>query len=206
MPIPYLGALTQIGRGVYRMLEAPAGRLSEFAEALALAGTDAVLADESVLAALDLTHVNLRRIRIASPRRVRVTLPPTVELIHRQIPEEDKGDVEGIPAMTVAAAIRGARGRVMAERLIEATRAAAARGLISPSDETSLLTDLGAYVSEALPLRRSRHTCSGHPRRPPTGSGAPFGVGSFLAGVTGLAQTQNTCSDVMDSPSMDFTG
>lgn len=136
------GALTQVGRGVYRMLEAPSGRLSEFAEAVALAGADAVLADESVLAALDLTHINLRRIRVASPRRVRVTLPPTIELIHRQIPVEERADIEGIPAMTVAAAIRGARGRVMNGRLVEATRTAAARGLLSPSDEADLLAEL----------------------------------------------------------------
>ena len=138
------GALTQVGRGVYRMLEAPSGRLSEFAEAVALAGSGAVLADESVLAALDLTHINVRRIRVASPRRVRVTLPPTIELIHRQINEEDQDDIEGIPSMTVAAAIRGARGRVMTERLIEATHSAAARGLLSPSDEAALLDELEA--------------------------------------------------------------
>jgi len=136
------GALTQLGRGVYRMLEAPSGRLGEFAEAVALAGADAVLADESVLAALDLTHINLRRIRVASPRRVRVTLPPNIELIHRQIPVDVRDDIEGIPSMTVAAAIRGARGRVMTERLIEATRTAAARDLLSPSDEADLLAEL----------------------------------------------------------------
>lgn len=138
------GALTQLGRGVYRMLEAPSGRLSEFAEAVALAGTGAVLADESVLAALDLTHINLRRFRIASPRRVRVNLPPTIELIHRQIPVEERSEIEGIPATTVAAAIRGARGRVLAARLIDATHTAAARGLLSPTDEAALLTELGA--------------------------------------------------------------
>lgn len=138
------GALTQVGRGVYRMLEAPSGRLSEFAEAVALAGPGAALADESVLAALDLTAINLRRIRIASPRRVRVTLPSTIELMHRQIPEEDQDDIEGIPSMTVAAAIRGARGRVMTERLIEATRSAAARGLLSAADEAALLDELDA--------------------------------------------------------------
>lgn len=138
------GALTQVGRGVYRMLEAPSGRLSEFAEAVALAGPEAVLADETVLAALDLTHINLRRIRIASPRRVRVTLPQTIELIHRQTPLEDQAQIEGIPAMTVAAAIRGARGRVMTQRLLEATRSAAARGLLGPGDEAALLDELDA--------------------------------------------------------------
>ena len=138
------GALTRIGHGVYRMLEAPSGRLSEFAEAVALAGADAALADESVLAALELTHIDLRRIRVATPRRVRVTLPPTIELIHRQIAMKELGDIEGIPAMTVAAAIRGARERVITERLIDATRTAAARGLLSPSDEAALLVELAA--------------------------------------------------------------
>ena len=46
--------------------------------------------------------------------------------------------------MTVAAAIRGARARVMTERLIEATRSAAARGLLSPGDEAALLDELEA--------------------------------------------------------------
>ncbi|MGH3774937.1 MAG: hypothetical protein ACRDRR_04255 [Pseudonocardiaceae bacterium] len=32
------GALARLGHGVYRMLEAPTGRLDEFAEAVAMAG------------------------------------------------------------------------------------------------------------------------------------------------------------------------
>jgi hypothetical protein len=73
-----------------------------------------------------------------------VSLPPTIELITRQIPPEEQADIEGIPAMTVVAAIRGARGSVMGARLVEATRTAAARGLLSPSDEADLLAELDA--------------------------------------------------------------
>jgi predicted transcriptional regulator of viral defense system len=138
------GVLENLGYGVYRMLEAPSGRLDEFAAAVALAGQDAVLADESVLAALDLTHVTLRRIRVASARRVRATLPPTVELVRRDVPADDIGEIEGIPAMTVEAAIRSSRGRVMSERLLDAVRAAAARGLIGPRQEERLRAELMA--------------------------------------------------------------
>ncbi|MDQ2879870.1 MAG: type IV toxin-antitoxin system AbiEi family antitoxin domain-containing protein [Actinomycetota bacterium] len=136
------GALAHLGHGVYRMLEAPTGRLDEFAEAVAMAGEGAVLADESVLAALDLAQVNLRRIRVVTPRRMRAKLPVTVEVIQRVIPDGDCGYIEGIPAMTIEAALRAARGRVMTERLIDATRTAAARGLLSPGQEAGVIADL----------------------------------------------------------------
>ena len=45
------GALERLGKGVYRMNEVPRGPLDEFAEAVALVGRQAVLADEAVLAA-----------------------------------------------------------------------------------------------------------------------------------------------------------
>lgn len=138
------GALAHRGRGVYRMLEVPTGRLDEFAEAVALAGPDAVLADEAVLAAHELAQVNLRRIRVATPRRVRAKLPPTVEIVHRDVPGEQRDDVDGVPAMSVEAALLSARGRVMTERLIDATRAAAARGLLGPRQEARVLAALAA--------------------------------------------------------------
>lgn len=138
------GALTRVGHGVYRMLEAPAGKLDEFAEAVALVGEGAVLADESVLAALGLAQVNLRRIRVASPRRVRARLPDTIEVVHRVMPEDQRDYIEGIPAMTLEAALLASRGRVMTERLVDAARAAAVRGLISPGQEARVIAGLAA--------------------------------------------------------------
>jgi predicted transcriptional regulator of viral defense system len=136
------GALEKIGHGVYRMLEAPVTGLNEFAEAVALAGEDAVLADESVLAALRLCPVSLRQIRVASPHRVRAALPMTVKVVQRAVPSQDRGDVEGIPAMSVAAAILGSRGRLMRARLEEATRNAARQGLLGPREEVEVLAEL----------------------------------------------------------------
>jgi predicted transcriptional regulator of viral defense system len=136
------GALAPLGHGVYRMLEAPTTPLDEYAEAVALAGPGAVLADEAVLAALDLAQVNLRRIRVATSRRVRAAVPNTVEIIRRDIDDHDRGDVDGIPAMTVQAAILACRGRIMTERLVDATRTAARRELISAGDEARVISEL----------------------------------------------------------------
>lgn len=136
------GALTQLGHGVYRMDEAPVGPLDEFAQAVALAGEGAVLADEAVLAAHDLALVNLRRVRVATARRVRAKLPATVEIIREVVRDSDRDYIDGVPAMTVERALLGARGRVMTERLVDAAEQAVDRGLLS--------RDAAARVIEAL--------------------------------------------------------
>jgi predicted transcriptional regulator of viral defense system len=147
------GALCRRGHGVYRMLEVPAGPLDEYAEAVALAGPDALLADEAVLAVHGLAQVNLRRIRVASPHRVRARLPPTVELVHRNVPAGQRDYVDGIPAMSLEAALVACRGRIMTERLIDATRAAAARGLLVPRAKTRVLAALSG-MNDSRPANR----------------------------------------------------
>lgn len=136
------GALTRLGQGVYRMNEAPSGELDEYAQAVALVGEGALLADETVLAAHQLAQVNLRRIRVAAPRRVRVQLPATVEVVRIDVPKDQRASIEGIPAMTVGSAILGARGRIMTDRLIEAAHQARQRGLIDPDAEARIVASL----------------------------------------------------------------
>ena len=136
------GALSRVGTGVYLMNEAPRDGLTEFAVAVALAGEGAVLADEAVLAAHDLAQVNLRRIRVASDRRVRKFLPDSIELIDRSIPIEDRDDIDGIPAMRLGAALLSSRGRVASSRLIDAARLAAARGLIDHAEAETVIAEL----------------------------------------------------------------
>ncbi|SDT76211.1 type IV toxin-antitoxin system AbiEi family antitoxin domain-containing protein [Actinoplanes derwentensis] len=141
------GALTQLGRGVYRMNEAPAGPLDEFAQAVALVGGEAVLADEAVLAALDLAQVNLRRVRVATSRRVRAKLPKTVEVVQQTVPAGDRDFIDGVPAMTLEKALLGAHGRVMTERLVDAAHRAVQRGLLAKDAETRVvaaLQDMGS--------------------------------------------------------------
>lgn len=136
------GALTRLGQGVYRMEEVPAGRLDEFAAAVCLVGRNAALIDETVLAALDLAQVNLRSIRVASPDRVRRYLPITIEVVARSVPQAEQQDIEGIPAMGLAKAILGSRGRVMTERLVAATNQAAARGLLGRPEAARVIDEL----------------------------------------------------------------
>lgn len=136
------GALTRLGQGVYRMEEAPADRLTEFAMAVALVGGDAVLADESVLAAHDLAQVNLRRIRVATSERVRRRLPPTIKVVARAVPVDQRTELDGVPAMTLTAAIRASQGRVMSSRLVDAARQADIRGLIDHHDAEAIKREL----------------------------------------------------------------
>ena len=130
------GALERLGKGVYRMNEVPRGPLDEFAEAVALVGRQAVLADEAVLAAHDLAQVNLRRIKVATPApsRLRQELPQTVEVLRRRVPAADQDAIDGIPAMSIPAALIASIGRVMSERLLDAAEDAKARGLVSAAD------------------------------------------------------------------------
>ena len=116
--------------------------LTEFAVAVALVGEDAVLVDDAVLAAHDLAQVNLRRVRVASGDRVRKRLPASVELIHRRVPDEDRADLDGVPAQRLGAALLASRGRVMTSRLVDAARLAAARGLIDAAEAETVIAEL----------------------------------------------------------------
>lgn len=136
------GALTRVGHGVYRMDEVPMTALTPYAQALALVGDGSYLADESVLAVHDLALVNPRTIKVATDRRVRRTLPSTIELV----PAQDVAQfeyVDGLPTMPLRDALIACRGRVMRERLVEATRVAVARDLLDDDDAAHVLDQLG---------------------------------------------------------------
>ncbi|MGL5866944.1 MAG: type IV toxin-antitoxin system AbiEi family antitoxin domain-containing protein [Dermatophilaceae bacterium] len=136
------GALERVGKGVYRMLEVPVDALTGFAEAVASAGADAALADESVLAAHGLAQVNARTIRVATPHRVRAGLPPTVELVRAAVRPPDLDYIDGVPAMTVEAALIASRGRVMIERLVDAAHEAVRRDLITARQAQRVIDEL----------------------------------------------------------------
>ena len=135
------GRLTSIGYGVYRIKHWVPTELDPYAEAVALVGPGAYLYGESVIAMHALAPTNPARIHVATPNRVRRTLPASIKVVRRP----DCGDTtecEGIPSQTIPAAIRSCRGTMMAERLIDATRRARELGLIRAKDETALLEDL----------------------------------------------------------------
>ncbi len=126
-------AMRHLGHGVYSMEEAPTTRYTEYAKALALAGPDAMLADESVLAFHDLALVNPRSTKVMTKRRVRAQLPSTVEVLRRtELPAPVF--FEGLASMPLADALLACRGRVQTERLLDATHEARVRGLIRPAE------------------------------------------------------------------------
>lgn len=72
-------------------------KLIEYAHAVPLVGPGAALTDDAVLDLHDcLALVNPRRIRVALPHPLpgHVTLPPTVEVVQRQLAPEDMTDLE----------------------------------------------------------------------------------------------------------------
>ena len=83
-----------------------------------------------------------RRIKVATTHRVRHSLPTTVEVVHRQVADDDRDDIDGIPAVKVASALLAVRDRVLPERLADAADKATARGLMSPKERDRVLEAL----------------------------------------------------------------
>ena len=113
-------------------------------EAVLRAGPGADLTHDAVLAIHDLGQVNPRRIRVATPKRARPRTPDYVEIIRRDLPARQLTNVEGIPATTVAQALIDCQPLVMKERLIDAAREAARRGLLTRREADRVLQELEA--------------------------------------------------------------
>ena len=137
------GRLTRLGHGVYRVKHHAIGELDPYAEAVALAGENAFLYGESVLAMFSLCPTNPAKMLVASPRRVRRNLPEGTKVISGS-DEADITAYEGIPSQKVSAAIRACMSTIMPERLIEAAHEARRLGLITEEEEGSLMMELNA--------------------------------------------------------------
>lgn len=137
------GALTHVSRGLYRLADALATDRDQFAEAVLRVGPDAYLTHDAVLALHGLALIDPHRIRVGTPRRVRVKLPGYVELILRDLPAGALAEYEAIPCTTVAQALVDCRGVVLADRLAQATKRACAEGLLT-TREMRLLNAQGA--------------------------------------------------------------
>ena len=135
------GRLARIGYGVYRIKHWVPTGLDPYAEAVALVGQGAYLYGESVIAMHALAPTNPARTHVATPKRVRRSLPASVKVVRRP----DCGDTteyEGIPSQTIPAAIRSCQGTMMTERLIDAAHRARELGLIRAEEEAALMEDL----------------------------------------------------------------
>ena len=124
------GALRAYGQGVYTHREVLVTPLTEPTVAVALAGEGAFLHRESVFDLLGLGQFNPPKVRVATRRRVRRTLPGWMELEYRpDILDEDITQHEGVPVTTVRRALEDMRLRMPPDRWRALATQAMRRGL-----------------------------------------------------------------------------
>lgn len=129
--------------GIFRDSAPRTGR-DPHMEAVLRVGPGAYLTHDAVLALHDLGLVNPRRIRVGTPRRTRRHLPDDVELVQRRVDKADLTISEGIPTTTVRRALLDCRDLVMRERLLDATREAARRGLLRRDQADGVIAEIDA--------------------------------------------------------------
>ncbi len=132
------GRLERVGHGLYRIKYHVPGPFDPYAEAVALAGPEAYLFGEAVIAMHRLAPTNPQRITVATTKRIRRKVPFWLRIV-RGDGNDDITAYEGIPSQTVAAAISSCKGSIMDDRLIEATENARAQGLLTRDEEAKLL-------------------------------------------------------------------
>lgn len=137
------GGLDHITYGLYRFDDIPRTGRDQYMEAVLRVGPGAYLTHDAVLALHDLGLVNPRRIRVGTPKRARPRLPDDVEVVQRRVDEADLTTFEGIPTTTVRRALLDCRDLVMRERLLDAAREAARRGLLRRDQADRVIGEIG---------------------------------------------------------------
>lgn len=135
------GALRHLAHGVYQHCQVPVTGYTQTAAAVAAAGEGAYLDWDAVLSLYDLALVNPAIIQVATPRRFRGKVPPYVRVSSPQ-PSRSAHELtyhEGIPGLTVHAALMEAAQRIPHDRVRTAADAALARDLVSPAEHHDLL-------------------------------------------------------------------
>lgn len=135
-----LGKLDRRGRGVYRIMQWVPTEYDRFAEAVALVGEGAFLAGDAVLSMHGLALVNPSKVTVATPNRVRKSLPEWISVVSSE--GATHKSYEGIPSQSVSDALLACKGRVMLERLLDAAREAKGRGLVRESEYKNLRKEL----------------------------------------------------------------
>jgi predicted transcriptional regulator of viral defense system len=135
------GRLRRIGHGLYKIKHYAPTPDDPYAEAVALAGKDAYLWGESVIALHGLAPTNPSYIYVATPSRIRKTLPSGIRVMPRDKTKKIT-QYEGIPSQSIPDAILCTRGRMMTERLETAAIEARRKGLITQKEEAALLKEL----------------------------------------------------------------
>lgn len=135
------GKLENMGYGVYRLARYVPSEADPYAVAVALAGSNARLYGESVIAMLDLAPTNPAFIYVGSPRRVRRKLEDGL-ILRRVGADEPTTTYMGVPSQTVKDAILTARETMMDERLRDAAIAARNEGYLTSAEFAELSKEM----------------------------------------------------------------
>jgi predicted transcriptional regulator of viral defense system len=133
------GRLIRLGYGIYKLTHYTPTPYDAYAEVVALVGPCAYLYGESVIAMLGLAPTNPARIFVATPARVRRTLPGYIIVVNT---EDEITHYEGIPSQNVADAIKACRKTMMPKRLKEAAEEARRQGYINEAQKLELLEEV----------------------------------------------------------------
>ena len=135
------GRLVRIGHGVYRIDKYFPQETDSLAAAVATVGEGAYIVGESVIGYYRLCPTRESIIHVGTTRRVRKRLPDTIRLEKRPLGERVHL-MDGVPAQTLALAIRTARATMEPSRLKEAIDVALERQLILRDDAEVICREL----------------------------------------------------------------
>lgn len=145
------GALTRVGRGVYRHNGVPRDAWTELAATLASVGPDAFLMGDTVLAMFDLALVNPPKIHVGIPRRHRGVVPPhTVVTAHMRMAPENLTEYEGLRSVTVRRALLDAVPIILSERMQNAVVDAQRRDLITELEATEIIGAVAGWDQRVI--------------------------------------------------------
>lgn len=156
------GALTRVGRGVYRHNGVPGDAWTGLAATLASVGPDAFLEGDTVLAMFDLALVNPPKIHVGTLRRHRGAVPPhTVVAARPHMAPEDLTEYEGLRSITVRRALLDAVPIILSDRMQDAVVKAQRRELITDLEGKEIIGAVAGWdqrVIDASRASRSRAT------------------------------------------------
>ena len=142
------GVVDHIGRGLYRFKAFPPGPLDAYMEAVLWPHRmTGVLSHETALALYDLSDANPAKIHITVPKKHSITreAPPSYEIHHSDLEQDEITWREGLPLTTVERTIRDCHQTNLRRGLLEqALEQARARGLITAAKERRLRTEITA--------------------------------------------------------------
>ena len=139
------GRLKRVGQGVYILADYTPTKLTRFAEAIALVGKESYIYGESTLALCDLVPFDPGCVYVASPRRIRMTLPSWIKVV-RVTSKQTRTTFGCIPSQTIVDALTTYVPRATVEYQSEIMDACRRNTLLPDIQRQAALEYLGVAI------------------------------------------------------------